>query len=119
MMRLIRFRPSSSVHALSDLLKITWSASAVCSLRSSRMRSTGEAERRVRAEAAVTTNPDRRRDLLLQADRHAGKAADLVKTQNKRYHAGWAVNVRESGQYGGIGRVYWHRSWLGHHRWSG
>ena len=39
--------------------------------------------------------------------------------QNKRYHAGWSVNVRESGQYGGIGRVYWRRSWLGHQRWSG
>ena len=38
-----------------------------------------EAERRLRGEAAVTADPDRRRDLLLQADRHAGKAADLVK----------------------------------------
>ena len=38
-----------------------------------------EAERRLRAEAAVTADPDRRRNLLVQADRHAGKAADLVK----------------------------------------
>ena len=38
-----------------------------------------EAERRLRAAADATSDPDRRRNLLRQADHHAGKAADLLK----------------------------------------
>lgn len=38
-----------------------------------------EAERRLREEADATSDPDRRRALLRQADLHAGAAADLVK----------------------------------------
>ena len=38
-----------------------------------------EAERRLRAVADATSDPERRRDLLRQADYHAGKAAELVR----------------------------------------
>ena len=37
-----------------------------------------EADRRLRAAAHATSDPERRRDLLRQADHHAGKAAELV-----------------------------------------
>ena len=36
------------------------------------------AERRLRAAAATEADPDRRRELIRQADDHAAKAAELV-----------------------------------------
>ena len=38
-----------------------------------------EAERRLREAATAEADPDRRRDLLSQADRHAARSGELVR----------------------------------------
>ena len=47
-----------------------------------------EAERLLRAEAKATSDPDRRRGLLRQADHHAGKATELVRMVERLANGG-------------------------------